>query len=189
VKIRARRAPPERMLDSGEPGSLVGTGTCDAARRPHPTTDQPATAKQHRSPLAASACATPRRRASIGPRRPRGRSPAIASDRRSHGGHPSVADMRDHPRRLRHHPTRRTPLDYGPIAISPPTLAALTVPLLILNQRISDRAIDLIAERQETRPIVTVHCHRQRLLARRRRKTPPRPWKPCSGRPQTLQGS
>ena len=79
-----------------------------------------------------------------------------------------MADMRDHPRRLRHHPTRRTPLDYGPIASSPPTLAALTVLLLILKQRVSDRAIDLIAERQETLPIADCCIHVSRSAARAR---------------------
>jgi hypothetical protein len=51
------------------------------------------------------------------------------------------------------------------------TLAALTVLLLMLKQRVSDRAIDLIAEGHETLPIATVQRHRRRLLAQRGRKT------------------
>jgi hypothetical protein len=43
-------------------------GTCDAATRPHPTTDPLATAKQRRSASAAHARATRTRRASIGRR-------------------------------------------------------------------------------------------------------------------------
>ena len=45
------------MLEGGEPGSLVGIGTCDVATRRHPTTDQLATAKRHRSALAGHASA------------------------------------------------------------------------------------------------------------------------------------
>ena len=100
-----------------------------------------------------------------------------------------MADMRDHPRRLRHHPTRRTPLDYGPIASSPPTLAALTVLLLILKQRVSDRAIDLIAEGRETLPIAAVERHRQRLLAQRSRKTLAKTLETMVGRATALPGS
>ena len=44
-------------------------------------------------------------------------------------------------------------------------LAALTILRLILKQRVSDRAIDLIAEGRETLPIATVQRHRQRLTA------------------------
>jgi hypothetical protein len=51
------------------------------------------------------------------------------------------------------------------------TLAALTVLLLMLKQRVSDRAIGLIAEGHETLPIATVQRHRQRLLAHRSRNT------------------
>jgi hypothetical protein len=56
-------------------------------------------------------------------------------------------------------------------ASSAVTLAALTVLLLMLKQRVSDRAIDLIAEGHETLPIATVQRHRQRVLAQRRRNT------------------
>jgi hypothetical protein len=52
---------------------------------------------------------------------------------------------------------------------SAPVLAALTVLLLILKQRVADRAIDLIAEGRETLPIATVQSHRQRLTAQRER--------------------
>ena len=48
-------------------------------------------------------------------------------------------------------------------------LAALTILRLILKQRVSDRAIDLIAEGRETLPIATVQRHRQRLTAQRER--------------------
>jgi hypothetical protein len=57
------------------------------------------------------------------------------------------------------------------IASSMLVLAALSVLLLTLKQRVSDRAIDLIAGGRETLPITTVQRHRQRLLARRRRTT------------------
>jgi hypothetical protein len=52
---------------------------------------------------------------------------------------------------------------------SAPILAALTVLLLILKQRVADRAIDLIAAGRETLPIATVQRHRQRLTAQRER--------------------
>jgi hypothetical protein len=44
-------------------------------------------------------------------------------------------------------------------------LAALTALLVILKQRVSDRAIELIAEGREALPIATVRRHRQRLTA------------------------
>ena len=103
-----------RMLESGEPGSLVGIGTCDAATRRHPTTDQLATAKRHRSALAGHARATRGTRRSISPRRPRRRSSAIAGDRSRRQRHPAVAHMRCHPRRLHHRPARRSPLGHDP---------------------------------------------------------------------------
>jgi hypothetical protein len=49
-------------------------------------------------------------------------------------------------------------------------LAALTALLFMLKQRVSDRAIDLIAEGREALPIATVRHQRQRLLEQRRRK-------------------
>jgi hypothetical protein len=49
-------------------------------------------------------------------------------------------------------------------------LAALTAVALVLKQRVSDRATDLIAEGREALPIAIVQRQRQRMLARRRRK-------------------
>jgi len=62
------------MFEGGEPGSLVGMGTCDAATRRQPTTDQPATPTRHRSALAAHARVTRGRRRPISPSSPYGRS-------------------------------------------------------------------------------------------------------------------
>jgi hypothetical protein len=72
---------------------------------------------------------------------------------------------------------------------STPTLAALTVLLLILKQRVSDRAIDLIAEGRETLPIAAVERHRQRLLAQRSRKTLAKTLETMVGRATALPGS
>jgi hypothetical protein len=148
------------MQNSGEPGSLVGMGTCGAATRPHPTTNQLATAKRHPSAQAAS-------------RHRHGENtqlhpPALSSDLlipsrateavtsatrqwltcaailagsiiaqlgRSHLGHRSDRQLHTGPRRA-HRP-----------APHPQTARA-------------DRAIDLIAEGYETLPIATVQRHR-----------------------------
>jgi hypothetical protein len=55
-------------------------------------------------------------------------------------------------------------------ATSVPLFAALGAVVLVLKQRVSDRATDLIAEGRETLPIEIVQRQRHRLLARRRRK-------------------
>ena len=78
--------------------------------------------------------------------------------------------MRCHPRGLDHRPARRSPWATILTASYTLVLAALTALLLMLKQRVSDRAIDLIAEGSEALPIATVQHQRQRLLAQRRRK-------------------
>jgi hypothetical protein len=149
------------MLDSGEPGSLVAMGTCDATRPPTSSRRRGKTVRHWQAtPARRGKHAAPSARAVLGPAHPLTRATEAVTGATHQWltcaailAGSSFAELEGH--------TWATVLTI----CSAPVLAALTVLLLILKQRVADRAIDLIAEGRETLPIATVQLHRQRLTA------------------------
>jgi hypothetical protein len=157
------------MLGGGEPGSLVGTGRGMPPRDPHRPARSSGRGDEAGVGRAFSAARSRRRVGQaadtvLGPAHPLTRaSDAVARVARQWlicaallaGA--IIARLEGHP--------WATAL----IASSALILAAFTILLAALKQRLHDRVRDLIAEGREALPIATVQRQRRRLLTRKRR--------------------